>query len=129
MVRSPFIDFTYNAFISPIRATSSIRLSHQIGTFFVLHDIATEIFHAAGDDCSALKGPVFSESVFEILPWRGSNRFHVGVVHGGSWRVFFVPVATGKSSIKRSAMVIGTANSVQRINNIGVRNVLAPKVG
>lgn len=118
-----------NAFIPPIRATSSIRLPHQIGAFFVLHDIAAEIFHAVGDDCSTLKGPVFSESVFEILSWRGSDGFHVGVVHGGSWRVFFVSVATGKSSIKRSAMVIGTANGVQRINNIGLRNVLAPEVG
>lgn len=68
------------------------------------------------------------ERILDILSRRSADRLHVGVLNGGDGRVLLVPVATGEGSVVGAAMVIGSADGVERVDGVGDGQVLLSEV-
>ena len=119
--------FTYHAIPALIGAASSVRLTHEVGTLFVLHDVAAHVESACGNGGGTLKRHALLERVLDVLGGRGPDGLEIGLAHGGDGRELVIQVARDQSGVVGPAMVVGTAgaNAVKGIDDVCLGDVAA----
>lgn len=119
---------THNAVPALIGAACSIRLPHKVGALLISNSVASHISSTVGNRGRSLQRHVPDERILDILSRRSADRLHVGVLDRGNGGVLLVLVAAGERRVVGAAMVIGSANGVERIDGVGDGHVLLSKV-
>lgn len=119
---------THNAVPALIGAACSIRFPHKVGALLISNSVASHISSTVGDRGRSLQRHVPDERILDILSRCSADRLHVGVLDGGDGGVLLVLIAAGEGGVVGAAMVIGSADSVERVDGIGDGHVLLSKV-
>jgi hypothetical protein len=116
----------YQSLPALIGAARGVCIPHKVIAFLVVHNSATEsasagFSHAWRDYRNALERRMALKGIVNVLLGRGAEGLHVRLLDGGYRGVLFVHVATGKSGVIRSAMVVSSADGVEGVDEIRLR--------